>query len=107
MNRWINVWKKFQVPSAVVLTIQIIFTEEFSGLLWYNIKMLTTFLVIFGKTLNFPVIYLSSQKFRDELYKKLKNEAPRSSKPSLRQSTCRLLVKAQSLPEKSTRRDQL
>ncbi|VDO12912.1 unnamed protein product [Haemonchus placei] len=56
-----------QAPSAVVLFWRTLWVDrQFEGE-WYDLEVVTSFLVIFGKCLNFVVFCLSSDNFRQKL----------------------------------------
>ncbi|KAL6726220.1 hypothetical protein Aduo_008213 [Ancylostoma duodenale] len=58
-----------QAPSAVVLFLMSIWDDRpfRSPGQWYNLQVITSFLVIVGKCLNFVVFCLSSENFRQKL----------------------------------------
>ncbi|KAK5975634.1 hypothetical protein GCK32_009404 [Trichostrongylus colubriformis] len=56
-----------QAPSAVVLLWRFMWTDWQFVDGWYDLEVTTSFLVIFGKCLNFVVFCLSSENFRQKL----------------------------------------
>lgn len=69
-----------QGPSAIMLSISFLSGHQppfvNSNPWWYNANAVTSFLVIFGKTLNFALFCLSSATFRRRLMKILKRKFP-------------------------------
>uniref|UniRef100_A0A0N5AW59 G_PROTEIN_RECEP_F1_2 domain-containing protein n=1 Tax=Syphacia muris TaxID=451379 RepID=A0A0N5AW59_9BILA len=92
-----------QVPSAVVLSLRTVWKNGFSGMLWYNTKVLIIFLMIVGKVILFPIFYFSSENFRKRLTFMVKSQMSTKSRPSLKhQSTYTLIVKPQQATENHT-----
>uniref|UniRef100_A0A7E4ZYG5 G_PROTEIN_RECEP_F1_2 domain-containing protein n=1 Tax=Panagrellus redivivus TaxID=6233 RepID=A0A7E4ZYG5_PANRE len=72
-----------QGPSAITQSINFFFGSQRESVLWYHANIVTGFLVIIGKTLNFILFCLSSSSFRRRLstilQKKFLNLSRRSS----------------------------